>query len=314
MLKKALLASITAITLSPTSAAQAQHPVGAPHQGGQPHAGPHVVGHKEIDCPPGYRKVIKIIDGTETTVYELDGTVLIHSGHGTGEHTTTHTTHHGGDLHTKPGSKLDITDEMKEQENLRKELELHGIASLYTRNGKSESGKEYSGDKYPHGVYFFETSEVDSTGKMKALKVPGWKLDPTVKPKGLKPRGKTTAGQKAAAEKLSKQKQKPVAGAVKVDKPGPVPPGAVGLTVRTNTAKTQAPAPTSITLPPQAAGQLELQQGRANVAQTGITGGEAPKIDTSETMAAVPPPPPPPPPPAKVPGLKAPEPTATPAG
>jgi hypothetical protein len=333
MLKKALLASITAITLNPTNAGQAApHPAGAPHQAGHPHAGhpgaPHVVGHHEIDCPPGYRKVIKIIEGKESIIYELDGTVLIHSGHGGTTSTTTTTTHHdGGDLPVKPSSKLDITAEMEEQENLRKELELHGITSIFVRRGKSESGKQYSGDKYPNGVYFFETSEDDGTGKMKALKVPGWKLDSTVKIKeNLKQRGKTTAGQKAAAEKLSKQKQKPVEAVVKAESPGGIPADSLSTTANPTTVKTRAKAPTSITLP-GGGGTRESSKGTVNVAQTGLTGGPAPKVDTSETMAAVAPPSqetaavpgaippaPPPPPPANVPGQKAAEPAVTPAG
>jgi hypothetical protein len=200
-------------------------------------------------------------------------------------------THHP--VITHPGTSTEEERSLKrnpaltpEQETLRVALEKEGIGSLYTRNNKQEFGKEYKGAQHKHGVYFqAETGTKDYK--------PGlWILDETITPKGLSHEKRPTI--------LKPKRVQPTPTDLEVKKPEPVPPGAVGLTVRTNTARTN----------PQT-GKVELSQGAANVAQTHLTQQAAPRVDTSESMPAVlpppaPPPAPPPPPkrgPAKMPAV-----------
>jgi hypothetical protein len=165
-----------------------------------------------------------------------------------------------------------------EEEALRIELEAHGIGSLYERHGKKEFGKEYSGDKAPHGVYFKQEPGV------KGFNAGRWILDSSVTAKGLSDKNRPTVGKPKKAVK-SNLPAKPNEG---------IGPDVVGLSQGRVMQLKRNPQ----------TGKMESSLGAVNRAQTGLTGAkEAPHVDTSETggaggaasSAAVPPPPPPPP-------------------
>jgi hypothetical protein len=209
------------------------------------------------ECPPGMQKAWKIKDGNHQYMLMHDGTKidLDHAGH---------------PQHEKDEVKEDSEEARNlrrnplltpEEEKLREEVERHGIGSTYERPGHGhEFGKELNGK-----VYFKATSGT------KGYKPGLWVEDSNVKPKGLSDKNRPTVGRPMRAQHTPTNEP--------VKQPDHIKPGAVGLTARTNTAQTN----------PQT-GKVEMEQGRANVTQTGLTGGKEPTVDTSETKPPVPPP------------------------
>jgi hypothetical protein len=207
----------------------------------------------KVKCPVDAQKGWIITEGHQRYMLLEDGTKidLDHPGHGDKAHD-----------HHKPSEDVvhqETEDERNlkrnplltpEEEKLREEIEKHGIGSLYNRPDHSspEFGKELHGK-----VYFKATSGV------KGYKPGLWVEDPQATK--VPPRN---SGKKAAEPA----------------KKDPVKPGAVGLTVRTNTAQTNPKT-----------GQVELQQGAANVAQTGLTLKSAPQVDVKSGIPTPPPPP-----------------------
>lgn len=212
--------------------------------------------HKPHDCPAGSQKGWIITEGKQRYMLFEDGTKinLDHDGHDDALAQTE--TEEERNLKRNPL----LTPE---EETLSENIAKHGIGSTYKRegHGESEFGKEYNGK-----VYF------KATPGTKGYKPGLWEADPSVKPLGLAEKKKPSKPFKMV---------KPTPAEAPVKKAEPAKPGAVGLTVRTNTAQTN----------PQT-GRVELEQGKANVAQTGLTGAkEPPKVDAS-SMAPVPPRPP----------------------
>lgn len=218
--------------------------------------------HPKHNCPTGSQDAWEITKGNETYILLADGTKIV-------EHPN-----HGAQSHDVVQEETEDERNLKRnplltpaEEELRNELEgkdSKAIGSFYKRpgHGDHEFGKQLNGK-----VYFKATSGV------KGYKPGLWVEDPNVKPQDLKERKPTGIRPKI---NLLKDKPEPV------KKPGPIKPGAVGLTARTNTAQTNPKT-----------GQVEMQQGKANVAQTGLTKEPAPKIDIPATGAPVPPPLPP---------------------
>lgn len=230
-----------------------------------------------VNCPPGSLKGWKITEGNHQYIRLEDGTIIDLDHGGPAAHGPSHTTTDEARQETEEERSLKRNPLLSpEDEKLREEIEKNGIGSLYDRNGQKEFGKELNGKVY------FKTQV-----RAKGVSTEKWEVDPNVKPKGLSDKTRPTVGKpKRVPHTPSNEPAK---------QPEKVKPGAVGLTVRTNTAQTN----------PQT-GKVELEQGKANVAQTGLTGGPAPHIDVpakhdateqAGTAPATSSPPPPPPPP-----------------
>jgi hypothetical protein len=244
-------------------------PIPAAPAGHNPPHDTHGAKPKSVDCPPGSQKGWKIKEGDREYIRLDDGTEIDLSKGGDDGHTHNHA--HAGKDETKQETEEERNLKRNpglspEDEKIREELEKSGIGSLYDRNGQKEFGKELNGKVY------FKTQV-----RAKGVSTEKWEVDPNVKAKGLSDKNRPSVGKPRRVQ--------PTPSNQPAKKPQHAEPNKVGLTVRTNTAQRN----------PQT-GKVELEQGAANVAQTGLTGGPAPHVDTSETGKAVPPPPPPPPP------------------
>jgi hypothetical protein len=209
------------------------------------------------NCPPGSQKGWIITEGKQRYMLFEDGTKI----------NLDHSHHDDALAQTETEEERNLKRNpllTPAEETLRENIEKHGIGSTYDRpgHGPREFGKEYEGK-----VYF------KATPGTKGYKPGLWEADPNVKPLGLAEKKKPTKPFKMV---------KPASSEGPAKKTEPVKAGAVGLTVRTNTAQTN----------PQT-GRVELQQGKPNVAQTGLTGAkEPPKVDASSSIPTPPPPPP----------------------